>query len=50
MGLPGAGKTTLANALAPLPNAVDPQKPTALFISRYQPFHGGHQRLIAAPR
>src|SRR5208282_2848427 len=24
----------------------DPQKPTALFIGRYQPFHRGHQRLI----
>jgi nicotinamide mononucleotide adenylyltransferase len=24
----------------------DPQKPTALFSGRYQPFHGGHQRLI----
>jgi cytidyltransferase-like protein len=24
----------------------DPQKPTALFIGRYQPFHSGHQRLI----
>lgn len=26
--------------------AFDPQKPTALFIGRYQPFHQGHQRLI----
>src|SRR6202166_1712541 len=24
----------------------DPQKPTALFTGRYQPFHPGHQRLI----
>jgi len=24
----------------------DPQKPTALFIGRYQPFHAGHRRLI----
>jgi hypothetical protein len=24
----------------------DPQKPTALFIGRYQPFHVGHQRLV----
>jgi len=24
----------------------DPQKPTALFLGRYQPFHTGHQRLI----
>jgi cytidyltransferase-like protein len=33
-------------ALARLRPAFDPQKPTALFIGRYQPFHGGHQRLI----
>ena len=26
--------------------AFDPQTPTALFVGRYQPFHGGHQRLI----
>ncbi len=26
--------------------AFDPQKPTALFMGRYQPFHAGHQRLI----
>ncbi len=34
MGLPGAGKTTLAKALVPLLNAVhfDPKAPTALFI------------------
>lgn len=25
----------------------DPQKPTALFIGRYQPFHGGHHAIIA---
>jgi cytidyltransferase-like protein len=24
----------------------DPQKPTALFVGRYQPFHGGHKTLI----
>jgi nicotinamide riboside kinase len=24
----------------------DPKRPTALFIGRYQPFHGGHQALI----
>ena len=34
------------NALALLRPAFDPQKPTALFIGRYQPFHAGHQRLI----
>lgn len=33
-------------ALALLRPAFDPQKPTALFIGRYQPFHKGHQRLI----
>jgi cytidyltransferase-like protein len=33
-------------ALALLRPAFDPQKPTALFVGRYQPFHGGHQRLI----
>jgi cytidyltransferase-like protein len=33
-------------ALASLRPAFDPQKPTALFIGRYQPFHTGHQRLI----
>jgi cytidyltransferase-like protein len=33
-------------ALALLRPAFDPQKPTALFIGRYQPFHSGHQRLI----
>lgn len=33
-------------ALARLRPAFNPQKPTALFIGRYQPFHAGHQRLI----
>jgi adenylylsulfate kinase len=33
-------------ALNLLRPAFDPQKPTALFIGRYQPFHAGHQRLI----
>ena len=33
-------------ALTQLRPAFDPQKPTALFVGRYQPFHGGHQRLI----
>jgi cytidyltransferase-like protein len=33
-------------ALAKLRPSFDPQKPTALFIGRYQPFHPGHQRLI----
>lgn len=33
-------------ALALLRPPFDPQRPTALFIGRYQPFHRGHQRLI----
>ena len=33
-------------SLSILRPAFDPQKPTALFIGRYQPFHEGHQRLI----
>lgn len=33
-------------ALVSLRPAFDPKKPTALFIGRYQPFHGGHLRLI----
>jgi cytidyltransferase-like protein len=33
-------------ALTRLRPTFDPQKPTALFIGRYQPFHPGHQRLI----
>jgi cytidyltransferase-like protein len=33
-------------ALARLRPAFDPQKPTALFVGRYQPFHGGHRGLI----
>jgi cytidyltransferase-like protein len=33
-------------ALTKLRPAFDPQRPTALFIGRYQPFHLGHQSLI----
>lgn len=33
-------------ALLRLRPTFDPQKPTALFVGRYQPFHLGHQRLI----
>jgi cytidyltransferase-like protein len=33
-------------ALLRLRPTFDPQKPTALFIGRYQPFHLGHRRLI----
>jgi cytidyltransferase-like protein len=32
-----------ARAAAP---PFDPQRPTALFIGRYQPYHSGHRRLI----
>jgi len=42
----GAPQYWAEQALALLRPAFDPQKPTALFIGRYQPFHGGHQRLI----
>ena len=33
-------------ALALLRPDFDPQKLTALFVAVYQPFHGGHRRLI----
>jgi cytidyltransferase-like protein len=33
-------------ALVRLRPSFHPQKPTALFLGRYQPFHPGHQRLI----
>lgn len=33
-------------ALTMLRPPFDPQRPTALFVGRYQPFHRGHQRLI----
>ena len=42
----GAAEYWAEQALAQLRPAFDPQKPTALFIGRYQPFHGGHRRLI----
>jgi len=42
----GAPQYWAEKALARLRPAFDPQKPTALFIGRYQPFHAGHQRLI----
>ena len=42
----GAPQFWAEQALARLRPAFDPQQPTALFIGRYQPFHGGHQRLI----
>jgi cytidyltransferase-like protein len=42
----GAPQYWAEQALALLRPAFDPQKPTALFIGRYQPFHDGHRRLI----
>jgi cytidyltransferase-like protein len=42
----GAPQYWAEQALALLRPAFDPQKPTALFVGRYQPFHAGHQRLI----
>jgi cytidyltransferase-like protein len=46
VGPDGTPQYWAEQALALLRPAFDPQKPTALFIGRYQPFHGGHQRLI----
>ena len=42
-GTPQFWAERIFRALRP---AFDPKRPTALFIGRYQPFHGGHQRLI----
>ena len=42
----GAPQYWAEKALMLLRPTFDPQQPTALFIGRYQPFHGGHQRLI----
>ena len=42
----GAPEYWAEQALGQLRPAFDPQKPTALFVGRYQPFHGGHRRLI----
>jgi cytidyltransferase-like protein len=46
VGAEGAPQYWAEQALARLRPAFDPQKPTALFLGRYQPFHPGHQRLI----
>ena len=45
-GGPGVGQEIGGASFRRLRPAFDPQKPTALFIGRYQPFHPGHQRLI----
>ncbi len=42
----GAPQYWAEQVLARLRPAFDPQKPTALFLGRYQPWHLGHQRLI----
>jgi cytidyltransferase-like protein len=42
----GAPQYWANHALTMLQPTFDPQKPTAMFIGRYQPFHPGHQRLI----
>jgi cytidyltransferase-like protein len=46
VGAEGAPQYWAEQALARLRPLFDPQKPTALFLGRYQPFHPGHQRLI----
>jgi cytidyltransferase-like protein len=42
----GSAQYWAEQALARLRPPFDPQRPTALFLGRYQPFHRGHQRLI----
>jgi cytidyltransferase-like protein len=42
----GAPEYWAERALSLLRPSFDPQKPTALFVGRYQPWHPGHQRLI----
>jgi cytidyltransferase-like protein len=46
VGAEGTPQYWAEQALARLRPSFDPQKPTALFVGRYQPFHLGHQRLI----
>jgi len=46
VGIEGTPQYWAERASAQLRLAFDPQKPTALFLGRYQPFHPGHQRLI----
>jgi adenylylsulfate kinase len=43
-GSPEYWAEQIANIIRPV---FDPKKPTALFVGRYQPFHGGHRELIA---
>jgi cytidyltransferase-like protein len=42
----GAPQFWAERALAHLRPVFDPQRPTALFVGRYQPFHKGHKILI----
>jgi cytidyltransferase-like protein len=42
----GAPESWAERALVLLRPVFDPQRPTALFIGRYQPFHRGHQSLV----
>ena len=42
----GAPQYWAEKVVAQLRPAFNPQKPTALFVGRYQPFHTGHLRLI----
>jgi len=42
----GAPQYWADKVLARLRPPFDPQRPTALFVGRYQPFHAGHQKLI----
>ena len=44
----GAPEYWAEQAMTLLRPVFDPRKPTALFIGRYQPFHGGHRALIVA--
>jgi cytidyltransferase-like protein len=46
VGADGTPQYWAEQALVRLRPAFDPQRPTALFLGRYQPFHLGHQRLI----
>jgi len=42
----GSARSWAERILAKLRPPFEPQRPTALFIGRYQPFHDGHRRLI----
>lgn len=46
VGSEGTPRFWAEHILAQLQPTFDPQKPTALFVGRYQPFHDGHRLLI----